>query len=154
MGLESEEKFKGFGVSACATCDGFFYRGQEIVVIGGGNTAVEEALFLTNFASKVTLIHRRDELRAEKILQERLFKNEKIETLLFNQLEEVMGTDMPLGVTGVKTKNVQTGEITEYLLPHSTNIRHVNVEKSGKLSSMWVPDQHDGRIVHIEPLAP
>ncbi|MEP2783736.1 MAG: thioredoxin-disulfide reductase [Pseudoruegeria sp.] len=113
LGLESEEKFKGFGVSACATCDGFFYRGQEIVVIGGGNTAVEEALFLTNFASKVTLIHRRDELRAEKILQDRLLKNEKIETLWFHQLEEVVGTDMPLGVEGVKVKNVKTGDITE-----------------------------------------
>ncbi|MBE1284264.1 MAG: thioredoxin-disulfide reductase [Rhodobacteraceae bacterium] len=113
LGLESEEKFKGFGVSACATCDGFFYRGQEIVVIGGGNTAVEEALFLTNFASKVTLIHRRDELRAEKILQDRLFKNEKIETLWFHQLDEVVGTDAPLGVEGVKVKNVQTGEISE-----------------------------------------
>ncbi|UWR08052.1 thioredoxin-disulfide reductase [Ruegeria sp. B32] len=113
LGLPSEEKFKGFGVSACATCDGFFYRGQEIVVIGGGNTAVEEALFLTNFASKVTLIHRRDELRAEKILQDRLFKNEKIEPLWFHQLEEVIGTDNPLGVEGVRVKNVKTGEITE-----------------------------------------
>ena len=113
LGMESEEKFKGFGVSACATCDGFFYRGQEIVVVGGGNTAVEEALFLTNFASKVTLIHRRDELRAEKILQDRLFKNEKIETLWFHQLDEVYGTDAPLGVEGVKVKNVQTGEITD-----------------------------------------
>ncbi len=113
LGLPSEEKFKGFGVSACATCDGFFYRGQEIVVIGGGNTAVEEALFLTNFASKVTLIHRRDELRAEKILQDRLFKNEKIETLWFHELEEVVGTDIPLGVEGVKVKNVKTGEISE-----------------------------------------
>ncbi|NSY38261.1 thioredoxin-disulfide reductase [Leisingera sp. ANG59] len=113
LGLESEEKFKGFGVSACATCDGFFYRGQEIVVIGGGNTAVEEALFLTNFASKVTLIHRRDELRAEKILQDRLMKNEKIETLWFHTLEEVVGTDNPLGVEGVVVKNVQTGEIKE-----------------------------------------
>lgn len=113
LGMESEEKFKGFGVSACATCDGFFYRGQEIVVVGGGNTAVEEALFLTNFASKVTLIHRRDELRAEKILQDRLFKNEKIETLWFNQLDEVYGTDAPLGVEGVKVRNVQTGEITD-----------------------------------------
>ena len=113
LGLPSEEKFKGFGVSACATCDGFFYRGQEIVVIGGGNTAVEEALFLTNFASKVTLIHRRDELRAEKILQDRLFKNDKIEPLWFHQLEEVIGTDNPLGVEGVRVKNVKTGEITD-----------------------------------------
>ncbi|MFD1341704.1 thioredoxin-disulfide reductase [Litorisediminicola beolgyonensis] len=113
LGLPSEEKFKGFGVSACATCDGFFYRGQEIVVIGGGNTAVEEALFLTNFASKVTLIHRRDELRAEKILQDRLFKNPKIETLWHHQLDEVVGTETPLGVEGVKVKHVETGEITE-----------------------------------------
>ncbi|MFZ7092513.1 thioredoxin-disulfide reductase [Primorskyibacter sp. 2E233] len=113
LGLPSEEAFKGFGVSACATCDGFFYRGKEIVVIGGGNTAVEEALFLTNFASKVTLIHRRDELRSEKILQDRLFKNPKIETLWFHQLEEVVGDDMPKGVTGVKVKHVKTGEITE-----------------------------------------
>ncbi|MCF3595585.1 thioredoxin-disulfide reductase [Rhodobacteraceae bacterium LMO-12] len=113
LGLESEEAFKGFGVSACATCDGFFYRGQEIVVIGGGNTAVEEALFLTNFASKVTLIHRRDELRSEKILQDRLFKNPKIETLWFHQLEEVVGDDNPKGVTGVKVKHVETGEIKE-----------------------------------------
>ncbi|MFW2544191.1 thioredoxin-disulfide reductase [Primorskyibacter sp. 2E107] len=113
LGLPSEEAFKGFGVSACATCDGFFYRGKEIVVIGGGNTAVEEALFLTNFASKVTLIHRRDELRSEKILQDRLFKNPKIEPLWFHQLEEVVGDDNPKGVTGVKVKNVKTGEITE-----------------------------------------
>ena len=113
LGLPTEEKFKGFGVSACATCDGFFYRGQDIVVIGGGNTAVEEALFLTNFASKVTLIHRRDELRAEKILQNRLLKHEKIETLWFHQLEEVYGSDSPLGVEGVKVKHTQTGEITD-----------------------------------------
>ncbi|WP_170409748.1 thioredoxin-disulfide reductase [Ruegeria atlantica] len=113
LGLPSEEKFKGFGVSACATCDGFFYRGQEIVVIGGGNTAVEEALFLTNFASKVTLIHRRDELRAEKILQDRLLKHEKIEPLWFHELDEVIGTDAPLGVEGARVKNVKTGEITE-----------------------------------------
>ncbi|GAA6161369.1 thioredoxin-disulfide reductase [Ruegeria sp. HU-ET01832] len=113
LGLPSEDKFKGFGVSACATCDGFFYRGQEIVVIGGGNTAVEEALFLTNFASKVTLIHRRDELRAEKILQDRLMKNEKIEPLWFHELDEVLGTDAPLGVEGVRVKNVKTGEFSE-----------------------------------------
>jgi len=113
LGLPSEEKFKGFGVSACATCDGFFYRGQEIVVIGGGNTAVEEALFLTNFASKVTLIHRRDELRAEKILQDRLFKHPKIEPLWFHELDEVLGADSPLGVEAVRVKNVKTGEMTE-----------------------------------------
>ncbi|MGV6846868.1 MAG: thioredoxin-disulfide reductase [Marinibacterium sp.] len=113
LGLPSEEAFKGFGVSACATCDGFFYRGEEIVVVGGGNTAVEEALFLTNFASKVTLIHRRDELRAEKILQERLFKNPKITPLWFHELDEVVGTEDPKGVTGVRARNTQTGEITE-----------------------------------------
>ncbi len=113
LGLPTEEKFKGFGVSACATCDGFFYRGQEIVVVGGGNTAVEEALFLTNFASKVTLIHRRDELRSEKILEDRLMKNDKIVPLWFHEIDEVYGTDMPLGVEGVKAKNVKTGEITD-----------------------------------------
>ncbi len=113
LGLESEEKFKGFGVSACATCDGFFYRGDEIVVIGGGNTAVEEALFLTNFASKVTLIHRRDELRAEKILENRLLKNEKIVPMWFHELVEVIGETDPLGVTGVRVQHTKTGEITE-----------------------------------------
>ena len=110
LGLPSEEKFKGFGVSACATCDGFFYRGREIAVIGGGNTAVEEALFLTNFASKVTLIHRRDSLRAEKIMQDRLFKHPKIEMLWNSEVTEVLGTEAPLGVTGVKTRNLLTGE--------------------------------------------
>ncbi len=113
LGLPSEEKFKGFGVSACATCDGFFYRGQEIVVVGGGNTAVEEALFLTNFASKVTLIHRRDELRAEKVLQDRLFNNPKVETLWFHTLEEVVGTEDPLGVEGVRVRDVRTGAVSE-----------------------------------------
>ena len=113
LGLDSEEYFKGFGVSACATCDGFFYREQEIVVVGGGNTAVEEALFLTNFASKVTLIHRRNELRAEKILQERLLNHPKIEPLWFNELREVIGTDNPKGVEAVRVENVNTGAITE-----------------------------------------
>ena len=113
IGLPSEDMFKGFGLSACATCDGFFYRGQEIVVIGGGNTAVEEALFLTNFASKVTLVHRRDELRAEKILQHRLFNNPKVETLWDHTVEEVVGGENPLGVEGVRVKHVKTGAITE-----------------------------------------
>ena len=112
LGLPSEEHFKGFGVSACATCDGFFYRGKEVVVIGGGNTAVEEALFLTNFASKVTLVHRRDELRAEKILQHRLFNNPKIETLWHHTVEEVVGGDNPRGVEGVRVKHTQTGKVT------------------------------------------
>ncbi len=113
LDLPSEEKFKGFGVSACATCDGFFYRGKEVVVIGGGNTAVEEAIFLTKFASKVTLIHRRDELRADKILQHRLFNNDKIEMLWDHQLDEVYGSESPLGVEGIRVKNVKTGEITD-----------------------------------------
>ena len=110
LGLDSESKFQGFGVSACATCDGFFYRNKEVFVIGGGNTAVEEALFLTNFASKVTLVHRRDTLRAEKILQERLFKHEKVEILWDTTLEEIMGSEEPLSVTGVRLKNAKTGE--------------------------------------------
>jgi len=103
----------GFGVSACATCDGFFYRGKEVAVIGGGNTAVEEALFLTNFASRVTLIHRRDELRAEKIMQDRLFKNEKIEVIWDTVLEEVLGDGTPPGVSAMKLRHMKTGEITE-----------------------------------------
>ncbi len=113
LGLESETKFQGFGVSACATCDGFFYREKEVIVVGGGNTAVEEALFLTNFASKVTLIHRRDTLRAEKILQDRLFKHPKVEILWDTTLEEVVGDESPLGVTGARIKNVKSGEETE-----------------------------------------
>ncbi len=113
LGLPSEEAFKGFGVSACATCDGFFYRGQEVAVIGGGNTAVEEALFLTNFASKVTLVHRRGELRAEKILQHRLMNHPKVEILWDHALEEVTGTDNPKGVEAFRARNVKTGEITE-----------------------------------------
>ncbi len=113
LGLESEQKYLGFGVSACATCDGFFFRDREIAVVGGGNSAAEEAMFLTNFASKVTLIHRRDSLRAEKILQDRLFKNPKIEMLWNHVVEDVLGTDNPPGVTGVRVKNVQTGEVSE-----------------------------------------
>ena len=100
LGLDSEEKFKGYGVSACATCDGFFFKDKRVLVIGGGNTAAEEALFLTNFASKVTLIHRRDSLRSEKILQERLFINEKIEIMWNSEIKEVIGKDEPLLVEG------------------------------------------------------
>lgn len=113
LGLPSEEKFKGFGVSACATCDGFFYRNKDVIVVGGGNTAVEEALYLTNFASKVMLVHRRDSLRAEKILQDRLFANEKIEVIWDHELNEVLGDDNPPGVTGVRLKNTKTGALTE-----------------------------------------
>jgi thioredoxin reductase (NADPH) len=112
LGLDSEEKFMGFGVSACATCDGFFYRGKEVAVVGGGNTAVEEALYLTNHADKVTLIHRRDELRSEKILQDRLLKNPKVEVAWDSVVEDIVGDDNPPGVTGVKIKNVKTGEVT------------------------------------------
>ena len=113
LGLPSEDKFQGFGVSACATCDGFFYRGKEVIVVGGGNTAVEEALFLTNFASKVTVVHRRDEFRAERVMQDRLFKNPKVEVVWDSVIEEIVGDENPLGVTGAKVKNVKTGEVSE-----------------------------------------
>src|SRR3984957_8707379 len=113
LGLASEQKFQGFGVSACATCDGFFYRGKEVVVVGGGNTAVEEALFLTNFASKVTLVHRRDELRAERILQERLFHNPKIVMVWDHAVEEVLGGADPVTVTGVRLRNVGSGAVRD-----------------------------------------
>jgi len=113
LGLESEKKFQGFGVSACATCDGFFFRGKEVMVVGGGNTAVEEALYLTNHATKVTLVHRRDFLRAEKILQDRLFKNPKIQVVWDTAVDEVVGKEGPLSVTGVKLKNVKTGALQQ-----------------------------------------
>jgi len=112
LGLESEKKFQGFGVSACATCDGFFFREKEVVIVGGGNTAVEEAIYLTNHASKVTLVHRRDHLRAEKIMQDRLFRNPKIQVVWNSVVEEVVGDSDPIGVTGVKIKNVLNGETT------------------------------------------
>ena len=114
LGLPSEEKFKGFGVSACATCDGFFYRGKEVVVVGGGNTAVEEALFLTNFASKVTIVHRRDHFRAERILQDRLFKNSKIKVIWNSVVDQIDGAETPAKVTRVRLKNVKTGALTEH----------------------------------------
>jgi thioredoxin reductase (NADPH) len=113
LGLESEAALQGFGVSACATCDGFFYRGKEVVVVGGGNTAVEEALFLTTFATKVTLVHRRDELRAERILQERLFANPRIEVVWDHLVEEILSAGEPAAVSGVKLRHVQTGQIRE-----------------------------------------
>jgi thioredoxin reductase (NADPH) len=113
LDLPSEQKFRGYGVSACATCDGFFYRGKQVVVIGGGNTAVEEALFLTNFAAHVTVVHRRDSFRAEKILQDRLFKNPKISVLWDTMLHDVVGDENPMKVKGVVLKNIKTGAITE-----------------------------------------
>ncbi|MEM8644214.1 MAG: thioredoxin-disulfide reductase [Pseudomonadota bacterium] len=113
LGLPSEDKFQGFGVSACATCDGFFYRGKNVIVVGGGNTAVEEALYLANLAEKVTLVHRRDELRAEKILQERLFKHPKIEVLWDHNLIEVIGDEDPLGVTHAKLAHAKSGDETK-----------------------------------------
>jgi thioredoxin reductase (NADPH) len=111
--LPSEQRFKGYGVSACATCDGFFYRGKNVIVVGGGNTAVEEALFLTNFAAKVTVVHRRDRFRAEKILQDRLFKNPKISVVWDSTLEEVSGAENPLKVTRAVLRHVDTGALTE-----------------------------------------
>jgi thioredoxin reductase (NADPH) len=109
LDLPSEQKFRGYGVSACATCDGFFYKNKEVVVIGGGNTAVEEALFLTNFATKVTVVHRRDSFRAEKILQDRLFKHPKIKVIWDSVLDDVVGSDSPLRVKGVVLRNIKTG---------------------------------------------
>jgi thioredoxin reductase (NADPH) len=113
LDIPSEQRFKGYGVSACATCDGFFYRGKNVIVVGGGNTAVEEALFLTNFADKVTVVHRRDVFRAEKILQDRLFKHPKISVIWNSVLEEVLGQNDPLKVTGAKVRNVKTGAIQQ-----------------------------------------
>ena len=113
LDLPGEQKFRGYGVSACATCDGFFYRNKRVIVIGGGNTAVEEALFLTNFASQVTLVHRRDQLRAERILQERLYRNPKISVLWNSELQDVVGDDNPLKVRAARLRNLSTGEISE-----------------------------------------
>jgi thioredoxin reductase (NADPH) len=113
LGLETEKKFQGFGVSACATCDGFFFRGKEVAVIGGGNTAVEEALYLTNHATKVTLIHRRDSLRAEKIMQKRLFNHPKISVIWDSAVEEVVGKSNPNSVTGIRVRNLKTKTLTD-----------------------------------------
>jgi thioredoxin reductase (NADPH) len=148
LGLPSEEHFKGFGVSACATCDGFFYRGRKVVVIGGGNTAVEEALFLTNFASEVTLIHRRDTLRAEKIMQDRLFKHPKITVLWHHEVTEVLGDDSPRGVTAVRARNVNSGETTD--IPCDGCFVAIGHAPASEL----VKDQlelHSGGYVRVEP---
>ncbi|MBB4301121.1 thioredoxin reductase (NADPH) [Rhodobium orientis] len=115
LGLPSEEKFKGFGVSACATCDGFFYRGKHVLVVGGGNSAVEEALYLTHHADRVTLVHRRGELRCEKILEQRLMAHDKVDVIWDSVLEEVTGTDgFPPSANGARLKNVKTGEVTDF----------------------------------------
>jgi thioredoxin reductase (NADPH) len=113
LGLPSEDKYRGAGVSACATCDGFFFRGKEVAVVGGGNTAVEEAIYLTHHASKVTVVHRRDRFRAEKIMQERLFRNPKIEIVWNNVVDEVLGSGDPIGVTGLRLKDVRSGKCSE-----------------------------------------
>ncbi len=112
LGLPSEQTYQGFGVSACATCDGFFYRGKKVVVVGGGNTAVEEALYLTNHATEVVVVHRRDSFRAEKILQQRLFANPKIKVIWDHTVDEILGEEGK-GVTGVRLKNVKTGTMQE-----------------------------------------
>ncbi|MFA5539395.1 MAG: thioredoxin-disulfide reductase [Gemmobacter sp.] len=148
LDLPGEEKFKGFGVSACATCDGFFYRGKEVAVIGGGNTAVEEALFLTNFASKVTLIHRRDSLRAEKILQDRLFRNPKVEILWDHTVEEVLGTEAPLGVTGVRARHVATG--AETVVPCDGFFVAIGHAPASELVKDQLETHHGGYVV-VEP---
>ncbi len=148
LGLESEERFKGFGVSACATCDGFFYRGRRVAVIGGGNTAVEEALFLTNFAEKVFVVHRRDEFRAEKILQKRLFANPKVEVIWDHVLDEVVGESDPKGVTGARIRHVATGE--ERVL----DVAGVFVAIGHSPASELVSDQlemHHGGYVWVRP---
>jgi thioredoxin reductase (NADPH) len=113
LNLKSEQKFRGFGVSACATCDGFFFKEKEVAVVGGGNAAVEEAMFLTKFASKVYLIHRRNELRAEKLLQEKLKANKKIEIIWDSAVDEVLGTSEPKGVNAIKIKNLKSNDVTE-----------------------------------------
>ena len=148
LGLPSEEKFKGFGVSACATCDGFFYRGKEVVVIGGGNTAVEEALFLTNFATKVTLVHRRDSLRCEKILEHRLLKHPKIAVVWNKAVEEILGTEAPMGVTGVRVKDTVTGEAS--VIPCDGFFVAIGHAPASDLVKDQL-DLHHGGYVKVEP---
>jgi len=148
LGLLSEDRLKGFGVSACATCDGFFYRGKPIVVVGGGNTAVEEALFLTNFASSVTLIHRRDSLRAERIMQDRLFKHPKISVLWNHGIDEVLGTSSPPGVTGVRARNVKTGQTID--IPCDGLFVAIGHAPASDLVKGQL-ELHDGGYVTVEP---
>ncbi len=145
LGLNSEQKFQGFGVSACATCDGFFYREKEVAVVGGGNTAVEEALYLTNHATKVTLIHRRDSLRSEKILADRLMAHEQIEVVWDTVVEEVLGVDDPLGVTGIRLRNVKNNETSE-LSVHGLFIA-IGHDPATKLFKSKVDMDNEGYIV-------
>ncbi len=148
LGLPSEEAFKGMGVSACATCDGFFFRGQEVVVIGGGNTAVEEALFLTNFASRVTLVHRRDSLRAEKILQHRLLNHPKVQVIWDHELDEVLGDPAAGGVSGARLRHARTGAT------QALDCAGVFIAIGHSPASALVRDQlamQDGGYVWVEP---
>jgi thioredoxin reductase (NADPH) len=145
LGLPSEEAYKGFGVSACATCDGFFYRGREVVVVGGGNTAVEEALFLTNFATKVTLVHRRDELRAEKILQDRLFRHPRIAVIWHHAVDEVIGERDPRGVTGVRLRHVLTG--AEQVVPCDGVFVAIGHAPASQLVDGQLETHHGGYVV-------
>ena len=148
LGLPSEEKFKGFGVSACATCDGFFFRGREVAVIGGGNSAVEEALFLTNFATKVTLVHRRDHLRAEKILQERLFRNPKVEVVWDHALDEVLGESGPAAVTGLRLRHATTGALRD--VPAQGVFIAIGHAPASELVAGQLP-LHSGGYVKVKP---
>jgi len=143
--LPSEQKFRGFGVSACATCDGFFFRNKNVTVVGGGNTAVEEALYLANIAAKVTLVHRRDHFRAEKILQDRLFRNPKIEVIWNTAVEEVKGQELPLGVTHLALRNVETGAVQD----HETHGLFVAIghKPASELFVGQLPMKHGGYIV-------
>ncbi len=148
LGLPSEEKFKGFGVSACATCDGFFFRGREVAVIGGGNSAVEEALFLTNFATKVTLVHRRDHLRAEKILQDRLFRNPKVEVIWDHALDEILGESGPAAVTGLRLRHATTGALRD--VPAQGVFIAIGHAPASELVAGQLP-LHSGGYVKVKP---
>ncbi len=148
LGLPSEEKFKGFGVSACATCDGFFFRGREVAVIGGGNSAVEEALFLTNFATKVTLVHRRDHLRAERILQDRLFRNPKVEVIWDHALDEILGESGPAAVTGLRLRHATTGALRD--VPAQGVFIAIGHAPASELVAGQLP-LHSGGYVKVKP---